>query len=264
MLNVPWGTGKKAMQPMILLLWLTSCAPFAIPVEEYKHKSEAEIARMTAAQRVHQYADEQARHKHDVLDGHIQLIGKYIRRDGVKALPHIIEIMGEYDPTRTSGRTEHKGERFDAMWMLLGELDNHVVRLRASEEGRRAIDALERAISRMREAGYGQENQQEWEQHGRFNLAMMALEEAKGINSTDRALKDTFRLKYDILLSDVELLEFGNFLVARYSEYPGWSETNYFKDYTQRNEAGNPLWVYTMKEPERFHKAYSEFKKTKR
>jgi hypothetical protein len=248
---------------LMILLCLVSIAPFAIPAPAYKHKPEAEIARMTPAQRVGEYAGEQAHHKYDFLDQQQRLIGNYIRRDGLKALPRMIEIMDEYDPTRASGKRRSKGERFDAMWMLLGDLDNHVVRLRGSEVGRRAMDALERAIQRMRAANYGQEDQHEWEKHGRFNLALMNLEEAKGIGSVDTTIRDTFRLEYKTLLSDEELLAFSNFMVAHYPEYPNWSETNYFRDYTQINEAGNPLWVHTMKKPERFHEAYLEFKKTK-
>jgi len=229
-----------------------------------KHQSEAEIARMTPAQRVEEYAEEQAYHKYDFLDDHGHLIEKYILRDGLAALPRMIEIMDEYDPTRASGKRGHKGERFDAMWMLLGDLDNHVVRLRGSEEGRRAMEAFERAIQRMRAANYGQPDQHEWAEHGRFDLGAMEIEEAKGINSTDRAIRDTFRLEYKTLLSKEDLLAFSNFLVARDPTYPSWSETNYFRDYTQINEAGYPLWVYTMKKPARFYEAYLEFKKTKR
>jgi hypothetical protein len=86
------------------------------------------------------------------------------------------------------------------------------------------MEALERAINRMRAAGYGQEDQHEWEQHGRFNLALMNLKESKGISLTDQAIRDTFRLEYKILLSDEELLAFSNFMAARYPQYPSWSE----------------------------------------
>lgn len=114
-------------------------------------------------------------------------------------------------------------------------------------------------------SGYGQKNQHEWAQHGRFELVASYLERAKGINLfTDPAIKETFRRKYKILLSDEELLAFSNFMAAHYPEHPSWSETNYFRDHSQINEAGNPLWVRTMKKPERFYDAYLEFKKTKR
>jgi hypothetical protein len=252
------------MKSAILSLCLMSFVSFVTDAQAYKHKAEAELARMTPAQRVEELAKEDAYHKYDVLDEHGLLIEKYIKRDGLKALPRIIEIMDEYDPTRSSGKRGRKGERFDAMWMLLGSLDRHVVRLRGTEEGRRAMEALERAIGRMRAAGYGQKDQHEWAQHGRFNLAVMNLEEAKGINSADEALRDTFRLEYKIILSDAELLEFSNFLVARYSEYPVWSERNFIKDYTVVNEAGLPLQIYTLKKPDRYCEAYLEFKKGKR
>jgi len=236
-------------------------AAFTIAMQKYKHKSEAEIARMTPAQRVEEYAEELVHHKYDVLDDQGELIEKFIWHDGLKALPRMIEIMDEYDPTRAAGRRGHRGERFDAMWMLLADLDRHVVRLRGWEQGQRAMEALERAIHRMGTAGYGKKGQHDWERHGRFDLAVMRLEDAKGINSTDDAIKDTLRLEYKVLLSKEELLAFSNYLVARDPTYPAWSKTNRFRDYTQINDAGNPLWVHTMKKPERFYEAYLEFKK---
>jgi hypothetical protein len=253
------------MKSILLLLCLVSFSPSAICAPTYKHKSEAEIARMTPAQRVDEYAEEQAHHKYDFLDDQYRLIEKYIWRDGLSALPRMIEIMDEYDPTRASGRRGHKGERFDAMWMLLADLDNHAVRLRGAEEGRRAIAALERAINRMRAANYGQPDQHEWTQHGRFESAAAVLKRLKGINLfNDPAIKETLRLEYSIQMSDEDLLAFSNFLVARDPTYPSWSEMNYIKDPTRINAAGNPLWFYTLKKPERFYEAYLEFTKTKR
>jgi hypothetical protein len=46
---------------------------------------------MTPAQRVDEYAEEQAHHKYDFLDNQGHLIGKYILRDGLAALPRMIE-----------------------------------------------------------------------------------------------------------------------------------------------------------------------------
>lgn len=229
--------------------------------QEYKHKSDAEIGRMSPSERVDEYANEQAYHKYDVLDEHERLIKKYIWRDGLTGLPRIIEIIDEYDPTKASGSREHRGERFDAMWMLLGDLDNRVVRLRSSPEGRRAMDALDRAIRHMRAAGSGKPDQHEWENHGRFDLALMVLDEAKGIGPVDEDIRDTLWVKYRIRIADHELAAFSNFLVARDATYPGWSDTDFIKDRSRLNEAGNPLQVYIMKKPEPFFDAYKEFKK---
>ena len=126
------------------------------------------------------------------------------------------------------------------------------------------MDALERAIDRMRKAGYGQEDQHEWEQHGRFELASRTLRDAKGINQRDRATRETLRLEYKVTLSEGELLAFSNFLVARYPEYPAWSETKLIKDPVLKNDAGYALHFYVLKSPDRFYEAYLEFKKANR
>jgi hypothetical protein len=252
------------MKPMILLLWLMSFAPFVIHAEGYKHKSEAEIARMTPAQRVDEWVNEQVHHRYDFLDRHGDLLRTYLTRDGLKALPRMIEIIDEYDPTRFPEGKGRRGERFDACWLMLGYIDNDAVRLRGSEEGRRAMDALQRAIQRMRAAGYGRQDQDGWAKNGRFESVVAYLEQAKGISLfTDPAIRETLRREYKILLSKEELLAFSNFLAKHYPEYPGWSETDYFRDPTQLNKAGNPVWIHTMKKPERFYEAYLEFKKTK-
>jgi len=239
-----------------------SFATFVTHAQKYKHKTEAEIARMTPTQRIDEYAEEQEHHN-DTLDDYFILVDKYIKLDGLKAVPRLTEIIDEYDPTRSSGKSGRKGERFDAAWALLDSLDTQVIRLRASDEGKRAIDALERSVERMRAAGYGKKHQDGWERHGRFNGVMRKIESAKGINQRDNFIKHTFRLEYEIIFSNAELLEFSNFLVANYPEYPGWSETKRIKDKTQINAAGNPLQTSILTKPERYYEAYTEFKKTK-
>jgi hypothetical protein len=256
------------LQIASLCLLIGVCTHYGHPraaqdMTQYKHKTEAEIASMTPSQRVDDYADEQAFHKYDISDYQSDSIVKYIRRDRLAAIPRIIEILDEYDPTTATRRGEHKGERFDAMWTLLDDLDNKVVRLRVSGEGRQAIDALERAIGRMRAAGYGRRDQHEWAEHGRVESAEATLNDAKGINSADEAIQDTFWVKYKVKISDKVLSEFSTFLLARDPTYPSWSETDLIKDSSRLNEAGNPAQVYVFLEPERFHQAYLEFRKVK-
>ena len=209
----------------------------ALPAPAYKHKSASEIARMTPAQRVDEWVDEQVRHRYDLDDDQGDLIKKYVLRDGLAALPRIIEIIDEYDPTHGSGRRGHKGERFDACFQLLSYIDNLSVRLRASEEGRRAMDVLERAINRMRAAGYSRA-QSGWPKGGRFEVASITLRQAAGINDTDEAIRNALWLEYKIWLSDAELLEFSNFLVGRRAGYPGWSERDFVHIL---DENGKPL-----------------------
>ena len=83
----------------------------------------------------------------------------------------------------------------------------------------------------------------------------------KGINSFDKAIQDTFRVKKKIKISESEMLEFSNFLTARNPTYISWSSKELFKDYSQINEAGNPAQVYVLKQPERFYAEFAEFRK---
>ena len=229
---------------------------------QIKHKAETEIAAMTPAERVDEYVNEQS-HAYKVRDEQQDVIRRYLWRDGVKAIPRMIEIMNDYDPTNPAGRSDKKGERFDAILMLLSELDNRVVRFRGTTEGRQAMDALARAIVRIRATAGGKTDQHEWPERGRFEGSKTDLESAKGINLTDETIKDTLWVKYKIKMSDKELLAFTNYLIARDPTYPGWSETDDIKDYSRLNEAGYPAQVYVMKEPDRFYQAYLEFKKKK-
>jgi hypothetical protein len=245
------------MKLIITLLWLMSFAPAALPAPAYKHKSPSEIARMTPAQRVDEWVNEQVRHRYDLDDEQSDVIKKYVLRDGPASLPRIIEMIDEYDPARGSGRRGHKGERFDACFQLLGYIDNLSVRLRASEEGRRAMDALERAINRMSAAGFHQD-QAGWPKGGRIEVASITLRQATGINDTDEAIRNTLRLEYKIRLADAELLEFSNFLVARHAEYPGWSERDFIFTI---DENGKRLPGLVLKKVQPFYEAYLEFKK---
>src|SRR6267378_1694923 len=101
---------RKEIVRRLFLLCVLGLWPFVDTCAQYRHESEAEIAATTPAQRVDEYADEQAYHKYDYLDQQYELILKYILRDGLKALPRMIEITNEYDPASANGKTDHKGE----------------------------------------------------------------------------------------------------------------------------------------------------------
>ena len=234
-------------------LFVDACA-------QYRHKPEVEIAAMTPAQRVDEYANEQAYHKYALSDTQREIIARYLHRDGLKSLPRVVQIIDEYEPRRDAGASDHKGEHFDAMAILIADLDSNVVRLRASAEGRQAIDALARAVERMRAAGYGKKDQHEWPQHGRFEVASTYLAQARGINDTDEAVRNSFRYEDKVRLSDSELLAFSNFLVTHHADYPAWSE----RDFINIEENGKPLPGLVVKNLRPYRDAYQEFKGTKR
>lgn len=146
--------------------------------------------------------------------------------------------------------------RFDVAQGMLYDLDNHIVRLRASEEGRRAIDALERAIERMRAAGYAvKKDGFDWN-HSTLKVCEIWFNRAKAVNDIDGDIQDTFRFVYKITLSDAELLELSNYLTAHYPEYPTWSEGYMVKDDTEISPAGLPVMNRMLEKPERYYEAY--------
>lgn len=204
------------MKSIILLLFVMNFAVCDVNAQKYRHKSEDEIARMTPAQRVDEWINEQVNHKFDALDNQGEIIRKYVTLDGIKALPRLIEIINQYDPTKVVGGKEKRGERFDAAVLMLGYVDDYGIRLRSSVEGKRAIESLEQAVQRMREAGYGKEDQHDWERHGRFDQSVMQFEYAKGINRKDKDIRSTLKFVYKINLSDDELL-YGK-AVSRYDK----------------------------------------------
>lgn len=119
----------------------------------YKHKSEAEIAAMTPAQRIDEMVSEQLYHMLSLSDETADIINDYIHKDGVKILPISTEYLNDYDPGHPDCE-DRKGMRFFVAGAYLGDLDSTVIRLRASTEGRLAIDALERGLGRMKSEGF--------------------------------------------------------------------------------------------------------------
>lgn len=250
------------MKPVILLLCLIILAPCAANAQWYRHKSEAKIAAMSPAERVGEWIKEHEHHKYDVSDEQRMLTGKYVLIDGSKDLPHIIKIIDEYVPTKR--QKGGKGERFQGAYLSLIAIDNTEVRLRASEEGRRAIDALERAIERMRAAGYAvKKDGYDWN-NGLLKISEIHLRYAKGINETDRDIQNTFWFVYKIKVFDAELLEFSNYLTEHHPEYPSWSERKWVENREESPVGFSVKYIsIILKNPERYREAYLEFKKTK-
>ena len=247
------------MKSIILLLFLISFAPFA--AHAYKHKSEAEIAQMTPAQRVDEWVKEYIYHRFDVLDDQRDLIRKYTEIDGLKALPRIIDYLNGYDPAHKN--KSRNVENYESCKIMLGFIDGFAVRLRASEEGRRAIDALAHSIERMRAAGFAVKKDGYDRDNSLFVVTENDLKEAKGIGWTDDNIQNTFRFVYKIKLSDAELLDFSNYLTEHYPKYPSWSQGKLTKDDTDIAPDGLPSMNVMIEKPERYYEAYLEFKKTK-
>lgn len=224
---------------------MTALMPILTPEAErnYKHKSEAEIAAMTPEQRIDEEINEDNYHR-SVSDKQSELIRKYRRKDGLKGYSRIVELIDSYDPKRL------KNYAYSTAVMMAMDIDDNVVRLRGSTEGKKVIEAIERLSARMKVAGERYVKPDE-----------MDLPKLKGLNFVDHSIGDTLWVKYRIKISENELLDFSNFLISRDPTYPSWSEQDFIRD---NSRPEGPSQFHVMRDPKRFHDMYVMFKKTGR
>jgi hypothetical protein len=138
-------------------------------------------------------------------------------------------------------------------------IDANVMRLRASADGRTAILAMKQLSQNMLAAHFDQDEDND-QNRRRYGLLTATVEELEGIAGCDRAIQNTLRLRYKIQFSEGELLRFVDYLITEDPLYPAWSAREEYKDLTQRNSAGYPIWYLIMKKPEPFYTAYLQFK----
>lgn len=229
------------------------------PGNRYKPKSEAEISAKTPRQLFEELvkANPNSFESYVALRDYESSIERHFRKERAAALPVLNEYINAYDPSRASRCDDM---RFSVAARMANDIDRFEFRLRAAKEGRLVIEALERAIQRIHDAGYDT-NYHEYSQNSRHPLSSLFLKELEGVNEVDKAIRNTFWTLHKIEMSDVELFEFSNFLILRDPTYPAWSGQSLIKDYSRLNEAGNPLQVFVVKKPERYYAAYLEFKK---
>jgi len=231
---------------------MAALSPILTPESQrnYKHKSESEIAAMTPEQRIDEQILEDDNHPlwNSTDDKQSEMITKYRRLDGAKGLSHLAKLINSFHPKR------QRSDRSHAAMMMASEIDDRVVRLRASADGREVIKSIERLAARMKDPESKFESQAE-----------MTLRFVIGANMADEAIQDTLWVRHRIKMSDEELLGFTNFLIARDATYPSWSERKFerISESNARvvNDLGVPVTqIFVMKNPERFYQAYLTFK----
>ena len=226
-----------------------------------RHKSESQLRQMTPDQRVQEYCDEYYHHAFWDSD-YIDILNKYILQDEIKALPAITQIIAEFDPTNPTANSRERDARAFAAEGLLSQVDGRVIRLRAIPEGRTAIDAITRLVQRMLAAHFDTADvtQSEHSDRYRYQATREEAAEVRGLNIFDHNMQDTFRIRYKIILTDKQTLDFVNYLISQDPRYPGWSTMEEYKDMRHRNSAGNPRQYILLKNFQPFHDAYRKFR----
>jgi hypothetical protein len=245
---------------LFLVINLLSCDLMALNSracfeKNYKPKSESQIASMNPRQLIDERikTDPAAFRTYEELADYEDSIEKRIRQAGVEALPVLTEYMNNSFHSPSAFKCDDS--RFAPVQRIATDIDRFEFRLRGTSEGKQTIDAYERAVERVEKPGFTEKDKSYYR--------TMFLSDLTGINHYDENIRDTFWVRYQIEMSDKELLEFSNFLIDLDPTYPSWSGTDFIKDYSRINEAGNPAQVYVLKKPERFYEAYEKFKKIK-
>jgi hypothetical protein len=223
------------------------------------HKSRAQIERMSPDERVEEYCREYAVHSDRDLD-YVEMLNEFIDRDGLAGLPRMIKEINDFDPSPRAYKRERDARCFMAV-VLLGDVDETVVRLRATEDGRKGINAVDHLVSRMRAAHFDVATGDEYPRRLRYEYAVDCLKALNGVNMLDDAIRNTLRLRYGTELSSQELSDFVNYLISYDSSYPQWGRKQLYRDSERRNEAGNPLQYYIVQDAARYYKLFLERKR---
>jgi len=196
---------------------LTTSSISCLTQAGYKHKTEAELEKLSPAQRVEEMVKEQYYH-YPINAGHdddsIRL--DHIREDGAKALPALTDIANQYDPTKPSDWEE---SRLDTAFLLADDIDNIVIRIRAINEGRALINALEGVLNRMKAAGYGSKEHR-WHRAYLIYSDDLKTLQGKDYSRIDEYIRSSLSEKHKIQISDKELIRFSNYLTSLDPNYP--------------------------------------------
>ena len=206
----------------------------------FKHKSEAEIAAMSPEEKMDQMVLEQMFHVPALDDDNYDLLHLYIINDGIKILPKAIEYMNEYDPNAKECKQRNDARLLTAA-IYISNVDTAKFRIRAIENGRVAIKALEQVNERRRKSGLDVD---------KYDLFSVFLDGLKGQAIKDGLIKETLEKQHNIKMSEAELTEFTNFLISLDPAYPSWTKVF--------------VWAeMTKEESNLYYRAYQKFRKKK-
>lgn len=216
---------------------VTDCAE-----RNFVHKSIGDLQRMSADQLFQEAVNEQIYHHMPATNDDYRFeISKLTLRVGERMYGPIIKAIDAYDPAH---RSDCNWTRFHIAFWTADSLDNRVVRLRASQSGKRIIEALQKAIDRMKAAGFGEGGSS---RKSDLNLAVQIINGLSGVNQIDEEIKQTLISKKGVAISDDRVEDFTNFLLSLDPKYPSWSEPS------------NDPSAGTLKDSERYYRAYEKY-----
>jgi hypothetical protein len=244
------------MKKICWLIIFVECLSLGLNAQSvFRHKSEIEIFQMTPSQRVIEFCDDHANHLPHVPNDYNNALEKAFSEDGLKVLPQIIRELDSFDPVKMRYGNDKVYRRYEGACFLLGDIDSLFFRVRGYKEGRDAISALERSYDRISKENYSNNRPENDEMWRRLRIIWNIIERLKKLTFSDDCVTDTLKIKFAIVLTENEQIDFINYLSEVTPKYPSSSERVYSK-------TGKRTCVY--KEPELFQQAYLAYKATKK
>ncbi len=209
--------------------------------KNYRHKTARELQQMNPEELI----DEDARH----WNYHVGLMDKYgmfvldsyKERVGTKILPVLTKLAGDF---ASRPRSVCQEVRFFTAFGIAADVDDQIVRIRASDDGKAAILAAAQAVQRMKDFGLADHDAHPY---NRYPFGLYLLDFVRQANDHDKLLRELLSDEFKVQLSDKEFFEFVEHLTLRYPTYPSW---------TPRVNSSRDL----QKNKKRYYDAYQEFK----
>ncbi len=211
--------------------------------KNYRHKTARQLARMTPEQLIDESTKEWNYHV-SLMDKYgMFTIHTYTGKIGIAIAP-VLTKLAESFGLRPNSRCQQ--ERFFTALAIAADVDNQIVRLRNTMDGKAAISAAVGAIQRMKNAGLANPDTNPY---NKYEFGRTLLTTLNGINEHDELIRNLLVSEFQLHLSDQEFLSFVEYLTSTYPIYPSWTRVG-------KNGARD-----LQENKNKYHNAYLEFKK---
>jgi hypothetical protein len=185
--------------------------------KNYRHKTDAELKRMSPEQLADESTNEWIYHASLMDQYGMFTINSYTEKIGVEIVPVLTDVAKKF---ASRPRSDCLQERFFTVFAIASDVDEQVVRLRSSADGRDAISAAVAAVKAMLDAGLADDRAHPY---NKSHFGLYLLESVRGINEEDQAIRELLGSEYRVQFSNQSFAEFVEFLIANYPTYPSWT-----------------------------------------
>ena len=229
------------------------------------HKTESQLSKLTPELLVKEFCQEFEKHHFSDHQEYKDIVEKYIFKQGIGVLSIVNRKIEQFAPGLQKKWNEKKASEYEGALTILINMDMRAFRLRGYDEGRKTIAMVKQSRERIDLALAAKKSEYTGHVDAIRSLSKYVanqVEQFEGIHIPDPWIRDTLWFRYDITLSEDELLSFINFLIAKDPTYPSWCQTETYNPAIhglKKSDASNRTLFGIVKNPEPIYKLYQEF-----